>query len=122
MIMNPLIAAWKTANPKILIASGAALAIIGSLASTFANTFLVFLFTYAVVISLGIGFCYFPPLICGWEWIPERKGLVTGIILGAFGFGGFVFGILGMRICNPNNELPSILSTDGSKFYSKSVA
>jgi hypothetical protein len=27
-----------------------------------------------------------------------------------------------MRICNPNNELPSILSTDGSKFYSKSVA
>jgi len=74
-----------------------------------------------VIVSFGIGFCYFPPLICGWEWIPERKGLVTGIILGAFGFGSFVFGFISMYICNPDNESP-VPAPNGSKFYSQAVA
>lgn len=46
---------------------------------------------------------------------------MTGIILGAFGFGSFVFGIVSMYICNPDNELP-FPSPNGSKFYSQAVA
>ena len=70
---------------------------------------------------MGIGTCYFAPLACGWEWVPERKGLVTGIILGAFGFGAFVFSFVSQAIINPDNvqaeELP-----DGRLIYGVEIA
>jgi len=86
------------------------------------KTFETFLITYACVVGVGIGFCYFPPLQCGWEWEPSRRGLVTGVILGAFGFGTFLFSILAQGICNPSNEHPTIVSALGSHFYSQQVA
>jgi len=70
MIMNPTIASHKSGNPKVLMAIGASIAITGCLLSTLVRSFQMFLVTYAVVVSFGIGFCYFPPLMCGWEWVP----------------------------------------------------
>ena len=122
MIMNPIIASLRKTNPKLLILAGASLAIFGCLISTLATTFSVFLFTYALVVSFGIGFCYFPPLMCAWEWMPESKGLASGIILGGFGFGGFVFGMIGRAICNPENFRPESVAANGSIFYSEIVA
>jgi len=61
MIMNPTVASWKV-NPKIPIAIGASISIIGALLSTIVTSFYIFLFTYACIVGLGIGFCYFPPL------------------------------------------------------------
>jgi hypothetical protein len=29
----------------------------------------MFLITFPIVLGVGIGFCYFPPLQCGWEWV-----------------------------------------------------
>lgn len=42
--------------------------------------------------------------------------------MGAFGFGSFVFSYLAQFMCNPDNEMPTIQTADGSKFYSKNVA
>jgi len=47
--------------------------------------------------------------------------MVTGIILGAFGFGSFIFSFLAKYICNPYNDKP-VLYEDGHKFYSVEVA
>lgn len=47
--------------------------------------------------------CYWTPILCGYEWYPKRKGMVSGIIIGAFGFGAFIFGFLTTHIVNPNN-------------------
>ena len=41
--------------------------------------------------GLGCGMAYFVALICCWEYFPKRKGLVTGVILGGYGFGSFIF-------------------------------
>lgn len=92
MVMNPLVASWQV-NPKIPLTIGSSVAIIGLLLSTKVPTFSMFLLTFPIVLGVGIGFCYFPPLQCGWEWVPQ-KGLVTGVILGAFGFGSFLFSFL----------------------------
>lgn len=119
MVMNPTIAKLNL-PPKIPIAIGASLAIVGAYFSTKVATFGLFLFTYATVVGVGIGFCYFPPLQCGWEWEPKRKGMVTGVILGAFGFGSFVFSFLAKYIINPNNEKPTVYPE--GKFYSPEVA
>ena len=61
MIMNPLISSWK-GSPKIPIAVGTRLAIVGAILSTFVSSFFQFLITFAGIVGLGIGFCYFPPL------------------------------------------------------------
>lgn len=119
MVMNPTIAKLNL-PPKIPIAIGASLAILGAYLSTKVTTFGLFLITYATIVGIAIGFCYFPPLQCGWEWEPKRKGMVTGIILGAFGFGSFVFGFLAKFIINPHNDKPSLYPE--GKFYSPEVA
>ncbi|MFT9497365.1 L-lactate MFS transporter [Anaerosolibacter sp.] len=46
---------------------------------------------YGVVAGIGIGFCYVCPLSTCVKWFPDKKGLITGITVGAFGLGSFVF-------------------------------
>jgi len=52
---------------------------------------------------IGIGMMYWTPLICAWEYFPDRKGLISGLIIGAFGFGAFIFGFISTAIVNPEN-------------------
>ncbi len=45
---------------------------------------------------------YTAPLINGWNWFPNRKGLVTGAIVAGFGSGGFIFNRIGSKLINPH--------------------
>jgi MFS transporter, OFA family, oxalate/formate antiporter len=47
--------------------------------------------TYGVLGGTGMGFIYSPTIACVQKWFPEKKGLVTGFIVSALGFGGVVF-------------------------------
>jgi len=58
--------------------------------------------------AVGIGIAYWPPVICAWEWFPERKGLISGLIIGSYGLGAFFYNFITSAIVNPNNILPSI--------------
>jgi len=53
---------------------------------------------------MGIGLSYFTPLMCGWEFLPTRRGFVSGIIIGGFGFGTFIFSLISTALVNPNNK------------------
>ena len=61
----------------------------------------LFVFFYACCFPIGVGLIYWPPIICAWEYFPERKGLVSGLIIGCFGFGAFTFGFITEQIANP---------------------
>jgi len=65
--------------------------------------------------------CYFVPLVCGWEYFPHRKGLVTGIVISAYGFGAFGFGLIAVDIVNPTHANPTIQVLD-QKFYTQDIA
>jgi MFS family permease len=41
--------------------------------------------TYGVVMGLGIGFCYNPPIPTAARWFPDRKGLATGFVVMGYG-------------------------------------
>jgi hypothetical protein len=41
-----------------------------------------------------------PVHLC-WDWFPNNKGLATGICLGGFGFGAFIFGFISRWLVNP---------------------
>lgn len=46
---------------------------------------------YSVLGGIGVGMVYVCPLSTSLKWYPKKKGMITGIIIGAFGLGGFVF-------------------------------
>ena len=47
--------------------------------------------TYGVMGGVGMGFTYSTTIACAQKWYPHKKGLITGIIVAALGFGGVVF-------------------------------
>lgn len=56
---------------------------------------------------------------------PERKGLITGIVVGSFAVGAFVFNFIATAIVNPSNIKPYDQDVSGGKtekFFEKSVA
>ncbi len=47
--------------------------------------------TYGVMGGVGMGFTYSTTIACAQKCFPEKKGLVTGVIVSSLGFGGVVF-------------------------------
>ena len=65
--------------------------------------------------------CYMTPLVCAWEYYPERKGLITGLILSAYGGSSFAFGFVSTWLCNPEDLKPTIPG-DQITFFGPEVA
>jgi len=46
--------------------------------------------TYGVVVGIGLGFAYSPPIPTAVRWFPDRKGLAAGIVVMGFGLSPLV--------------------------------
>jgi OFA family oxalate/formate antiporter-like MFS transporter len=89
----------------------------GIILASFAPSLGVFAMFYGGLYGSGIGIGYTAPLVAGWKHFPNAKGKVTGCVVGAFGFGGFVFNNVGSAIFNPSR-----LSVDkATKLYPEEV-
>lgn len=108
-------------NPKIVVSCGGGFALIGVFCSSFTKALGPYLALYTGMNGLGCGTCYMVPLICAWEYFPQKKGLMTGIIIGAYGFGSFFFSLLSTKLVNPNKENPTIPG-DNITFFAPDVA
>ncbi len=42
---------------------------------------------YGVISGFGLGFAYIVPIAMLQKWFPDKKGLITGLAVGGFGFG-----------------------------------
>lgn len=47
--------------------------------------------TYGVLGGIGMGSVYSTTISCCQKWFPDKKGLITGLIVSSLGFGGVVF-------------------------------
>ena len=101
---------------------GGSLCCISVFLSTMVQTFSAFMFFYAVLFPIGIGIVYWPPIMCAWEWFGERKGLATGLIIGGFGFGAFIFGYISTALANPHDEKRVKDPVSGQMFFAPEVA
>lgn len=61
-----------------------------ALASTATSIIQLYIY-YGVIAGIGVGFVYVCPLSTCVKWFPERKGMITGIAVGAFGLGSLIF-------------------------------
>jgi len=76
-------------HPKIVIGLGGFISLGGMFASSYVQRLDLFLILYGILGSFGSGMNYFVPISCSWEYFPDHKGKVAGILLAAFGFSSF---------------------------------
>ncbi|WP_019631931.1 OFA family MFS transporter [Actinomadura atramentaria] len=77
-------------GPRAAALLGGALYSLGALLAslaTGADRLWLLLLAYGVVGGLGLGIAYIVPVAMLQKWFPERRGLITGIAVGGFGFG-----------------------------------
>ena len=98
MIIGGLIEARIGARRCCL--SGGAILVSGTLLSSAATTLNYLLLTDGIMFGVGMGICYTAPIACASRWMPEKKGLLSGIIVAGFGGGSFIFGQIALQIVN----------------------
>ncbi|XP_035680848.1 oxalate:formate antiporter-like isoform X2 [Branchiostoma floridae] len=104
---TPLLGGW-------LMSAGVALTYF-----TVRHSFYAILATYGLMFGLGIGIAYTAPLACAMKWMPERKGLVKGLVLAGLGGGSFIFDQVQTAYLNPNNLSPDVEDPEdpSSKYF-----
>mmetsp|Transcript_6962 Transcript_6962/g.17073 ORF Transcript_6962/g.17073 Transcript_6962/m.17073 type:complete len:438 (-) Transcript_6962:242-1555(-) len=102
-------------GPRITSLIGSLIMSFGVFISAYMTTVSSLMFTYGILYGIGMGIAYMCPIKCGMRWMPDRKGVVSGIVVTGFGLGGAAFNIIGAWICNPNN-------VQGTPFYGNDVA
>jgi OFA family oxalate/formate antiporter-like MFS transporter len=80
----------KVGPRKVAIAGGILTGLGVSLASFATNIYFLYA-SYGVIAGIGIGAAYVTPLATCSKWFPEKRGLITGLILAALGLGGMLF-------------------------------
>ena len=88
----------KRYGPRVTTLLGCALMVLGTYMGSFQTRLLPFMGFYSLVAGLGTGMSYSTPMIAGWSWFPESKGLISGLILFGFGAGAFVFNKVGTNL------------------------
>ena len=91
---------------------GGTIAISGIYASSYTTDLATFIALYGTLSGIGTGMTYMIPLVCCMEYFPNNKGLISGIIMGSYGLGSFIFNIVATKIVNPNGENATIKTND----------
>jgi len=85
----------------------------GVLLSSFAKGLTAYMLLFAVGMGVGNGICYITPVVVGWEYFPNNKGAVSGVIMCGFGLASFIFSFIVQAIVNPENASATVKSTGG---------
>ncbi len=80
-------------GPRLTVIIGGLVLALGFFLASFATPSAPWLLwlTYGVLGGLGMGFIYSTTIACAQKWYPDKRGLITGVIVSALGFGGVVF-------------------------------
>ncbi|WP_308287312.1 L-lactate MFS transporter [Actinomadura parmotrematis] len=87
----------------VLYSTGALLA---SLASGRGELWFLLL-AYGVVGGIGLGIAYIVPVAMLQKWYPEKRGLITGVAVGGFGFGAVLTSPLAQYLVEANRTVPT---------------
>jgi OFA family oxalate/formate antiporter-like MFS transporter len=78
-------------GPRLVATIGGLLYGTGLMLSSLATTLPMLYLTYGVLAGSGVGFAYVCPISTLAKWFPTKKGLITGVAVGAFGGGSLIF-------------------------------
>jgi OFA family oxalate/formate antiporter-like MFS transporter len=83
---------------------------------------------YGVIAGFGLGLAYIVPVAMLQKWFPDRRGLITGIAVGGFGFGAVITSPVAQRLVDHYHRVPTrsflwlgvgylILAVVGASFF-----
>ena len=83
---------------------------------------------YGVIGGFGLGLAYIVPIAMLQKWFPDKRGLITGLAVGGFGFGAVLTSPIAQRLIDSNKDVPTkaflplgigylILSLIGASFF-----
>lgn len=83
---------------------------------------------YGVVAGFGLGLAYIVPVAMLQKWFPDKRGLITGIAVGGFGFGAVLTSPVAQRLVDRYAEVPTraflwlgpaylVMATVGAAFF-----
>lgn len=80
-------------GPRVTVMIGGVILAVGFFLASFATAAMpwVLWLTYGVLGGFGMGFIYSTTIACAQKWFPDKRGMITGVIVSALGFGGVVF-------------------------------
>lgn len=84
--------------------------------SSFMTNFWLFVFLFSFLFGFGCGFFYVILMINTYKYFPNRKGVASGVIMGVYGMGGFLFTLLMVWMINPENSTP-VKDAKGASYF-----
>lgn len=96
------------------VALGGYIIVLGSLLSSFATSLAWLVLTQGGIFGLGFGIAYTGPITAASKWLPEKKGLLNGLIIGGMGVGSLIFSAVANAYVNPNHQ-----SVDDNGYFSE---
>jgi OFA family oxalate/formate antiporter-like MFS transporter len=105
-------------GPRKLALAGGSLYALGFLLAAFAvwrQSLPLLWLGYGVIGGFGLGLGYVTPVATVARWFPDRKGLVTGMVVMGFGFGAFVMSKIFAPMAGSlfDNQLPLVFAGAG---------
>ena len=83
---------------RVTLVCCAACLFIGFAAASRVNSLMGIYLSYGVFCGFGVGLGYNTAISLTVRWFPDKQGLVSGVTLMGFGFGGMLLGTLGARM------------------------
>ena len=81
-------------GPRAIAAFGGLMFSSGLFLASWTTSLTMLYVTWGLMVGIGLGFGYLPPISVGSKWFPHQRGLVNGLAIGIFAAGSGLFGPL----------------------------
>ncbi len=107
------------------MALGGAFKVAGFVIMSYSHNSILTMLSFAMFDGFGNSLCFMAPVIAGWAYFPNRKGMAAGVAIAGVGIGGFIYSISSTYLINPDNlkgDLPVADGANTDNFFSEGVA
>ena len=97
-------------GPRIVALVGGVIYAVGVVLASFASSgdqLWLIVLGYGVISGFGLGFAYIVPIAMLQKWFPDKRGLITGLAVGGFGFGAVLTSPVAQWLIDNDPEQPT---------------
>jgi len=97
-------------GPRPVALAGGVIYALGVILASFAHDrshLWLLVLGYGVIGGFGLGFAYIVPIAMLQKWFPDKRGLITGLAVGGFGFGAVLTSPIAQRLIDNSKDVPT---------------
>ncbi|MQW78056.1 MFS transporter [Nocardioides sp. dk4132] len=97
-------------GPRVVALAGGVIYAVGIMLASFSRgseDLWLLVLSYGVISGFGLGVAYIVPIAMLQKWFPDKKGLITGLAVGGFGFGAVLTSPVASWLIGMDEDQPS---------------